>query len=98
MSEVGDRPQSPTRPAQPMLRDLAVHHSWRGQLSALWGFTPREYFIWQSYKSRQIMWVLDILTNATVFFIVGRLVGSNAASLPGPYGTNYIPFTLLGMF
>jgi ABC-2 type transport system permease protein len=88
---------TPTRLAQPRLRDLAAHRSWHGQLSALWGFSRREYFIWQSYKSRQIMWVLDILTNATVFFIVGQLVGTNAASLLGPYGTNYITFILVGM-
>jgi hypothetical protein len=38
-----------------------------------------------------------LLTNATVFFIVGQLVGTNAASLLGPYGTNYITFILVGM-
>jgi ABC-2 type transport system permease protein len=85
------------QPLFPTLRDLAQYRGWRGQLSALWGFSRREYFIWQSYKSRQIMWVLDIMTNATVFFIVGRLVGPDAASLLGPYGTNYMTFILVGM-
>ncbi|MGH9175493.1 MAG: hypothetical protein ACRD1H_14100, partial [Vicinamibacterales bacterium] len=71
--------------------------SWRGQLAALWGFTIREYFIWHAYKSRQIMWVLDILTNSLIFFMLGRLVGSGAAELLGVYGTNYITFILIGM-
>jgi ABC-2 type transport system permease protein len=78
-------------------RHLSATLGWRGQLSALWGFTLREYFIWQSYKSRQIMWVADILTNSLIFFILGRLVGGNAAQLLGVYGTNYITFILLGM-
>jgi hypothetical protein len=55
------RSSLPTPPqlGQPRLRDLAAHRGWHGQLSALWGFSRREYFILQSYKSRQIMWVLD---------------------------------------
>ncbi len=97
MSSAPYPPNTPTALPQPRLRDLAAHRGWRGQLSALWGFSRREYFIWQSYRSRQIMWVLDILTNATVFFIVGRLVGDRAASLLGPYGTNYVTFILVGM-
>lgn len=71
--------------------------SWRGQLTALWGFTIREYYIWHSYKSRQIMWVADILTNSLIFFILGRLVGEQAGALLGVYGTNYITFILVGM-
>jgi ABC-2 type transport system permease protein len=71
--------------------------SWRGQLAALWGFTIREYYIWHSYKSRQIMWVADILTNSLIFFILGRLVGQQASELLGVYGTNYITFILIGM-
>jgi len=83
--------------SEPTLRDLSALRGWRGQLSALWGFTIREYFIWQSYRSRQIMWVLDILTNSLIFFILGRLVGHRAAHLLGPYGTNYLTFILIGM-
>ena len=81
----------------PTLRDLTALRSWRGQLSALWGFTRREYFIWHSYKSRQIMWLFTILTNSTIFFFLGRLVGSSAAELLGPYGTNYVTFILIGL-
>jgi ABC-2 type transport system permease protein len=70
---------------------------WRQQLPALWGFTYREYFIWHSYKSRQIMWVLNIFVNSVIFFFLGRLVGAGAPDLLGPYGTNYITFILIGL-
>jgi ABC-2 type transport system permease protein len=79
------------------LRDVAGRRNVRDQLSALWGFSIREYFIWRSYRARQIMWVADILVNATIFFILGRLIGANTAALLGPYGTNYVTFILLGM-
>ena len=29
--------------SEPVLRDLSALRGWRGQLSALWGFTIREY-------------------------------------------------------
>ena len=83
--------------AQPRLRDLSALRGWRGQFSALWGFTRREYLMWQSYRSRQIMWVLSILTNSMIFFILGRLIGTRAAALLGPYGTNYVTFILIGI-
>jgi ABC-2 type transport system permease protein len=85
------------RQPTPTLRDLSALRGPRGQLSALWGFTVREYLRWQSYRSRQVMWLLDILTNALIFFILGRLVGAQAATLLGPYGTNYVTFILIGM-
>jgi ABC-2 type transport system permease protein len=83
--------------SEPRLRDLSALRGWRGQLAAMWGFTRREYLLWQSYRSRQVMWVLDILTNSTIFFILGRLVGGEAARLLGPYGTNYVTFILVGI-
>ena len=81
----------------PTLRDLSALRGPRGQLSALWGFTLREYYRWHAYRSRQIMWVLDILTNSLIFFVLGRLVGAQAAALLGPYGTNYVTFILIGI-
>ncbi len=80
-----------------VLRDVTGWRNVRGQLSALWGFSIREYFLWKAYRARQIMWVANILTNTIIFFILGRLVGGNAAALLAPYGTNYVTFILIGM-
>src|SRR5215471_756161 len=79
------------------LRDVTGWRNARGQLAALWGFSIREYFLWKSYRARQIMWVTSILTETVIFFLLGHLIGANAAALLGPYGTNYVTFILIGM-
>jgi ABC-2 type transport system permease protein len=80
-----------------VLRDVAGLTHVRRQLSAVWGFQVREYVLWQAYRARQVMWVLDILVNSTVFFLLGRIVGSDGPRLLGAYGTNYLTFILIGI-
>ena len=66
-------------------------------LSAIWTFGIREFRMWRSYRSNQVMWVLSILMNSFLFFLLGRMVEGNSAELLGPYGTNYMTFILIGI-
>ena len=68
-----------------------------GHLGAIWTFGIREFRMWRSYRSNQLMWVLAILMNSFLFFLIGRMVGENSADLLGAYGTNYMTFVLIGI-
>lgn len=67
------------------------------QLASLWSFSLRELRMWQAYRSNQLMWVVDIFVNALLFFLVGQMIGGNAAGLLGVYGSNYVSFILIGL-
>src|SRR5439155_2586033 len=67
------------------------------ELTSLWSFSLRELRMWQTYRTNQLMWVVDIFVNAFLFFLVGQLIGGSAASLLGVYGTNYVSFILIGL-
>ena len=66
------------------------------ELASLWSFSLRELRMWQTYRTNQFMWVVDIFVNALLFFLVGQLIGGNGATLLGVYGTNYVSFILVG--
>jgi ABC-2 type transport system permease protein len=67
------------------------------EFASLWSFSLRELRMWQTYRTNQLMWVVDIFVNAFLFFLVGQLIGGSAASLLGVYGTNYVSFILIGL-
>jgi len=67
------------------------------ELTSLWSFSLRELRMWQTYRTNQLMWVVDIFVNAFLFFLVAQLIGGSAASLLGVYGTNYVSFILIGL-
>jgi ABC-2 type transport system permease protein len=69
----------------------------RNEIASVWSFSLREFRMWQSYRANQVMWVADILMNSLLFFLVGRMIGTGAGNLLGPYGTNYISFILVGL-
>ena len=58
------------------------------ELASIWSFSLRELRMWQTYRTNQLMWVVDIFVNALLFFLVGQMIGGNGASLLGVYGTN----------
>ena len=66
-------------------------------LSAIWTFGVREFRMWRSYRTNQVMWILGILTSSFLFFLIGRMVAGGAAELLGPYGSNYMTFVLVGI-
>jgi ABC-2 type transport system permease protein len=60
-------------------------------------FSKREFIIWWSYKMNAVMWVLDVLFNTIVFFMLSLVTrGSNISFFP--YGSNYVSFIVLGLF
>jgi ABC-2 type transport system permease protein len=60
-------------------------------------FSKREFIIWWSYKMNALMWVLDVLFNTIVFFMLSLVTrGSNISFFP--YGNNYVSFIVLGLF
>ena len=60
-------------------------------------FSKREYIIWSSYRMNAIMWVLDVLFNTIIFFMLSLVTrGSNISFFP--YGNNYVSFVVLGLF
>lgn len=65
--------------------------------STIWTFGIREFRMWRSYRSNQLMWILSILMNSFLFFLIGRMVEANSAELLGAYGNNYMAFVLIGI-
>ena len=60
-------------------------------------FSKREFIIWWSYRMNALMWVLDVLFNTIVFFMLSLVTrGSNISFFP--YGNNYVSFIVLGLF
>ena len=60
-------------------------------------FSKREFIIWWSYKMNALMWVLDVLFNTIIFFMLSLVTrGSNISFFP--YGNNYVSFIVLGLF
>ena len=60
-------------------------------------FSKREFIIWWSYKMNALMWVLDVLFNTVVFFMLSLVTRGSSISF-FPYGNNYVSFIVLGMF
>src|SRR4051794_36906634 len=67
------------------------------EVLSIWSFFIRELRMWRDYRANQLMWVADIFVNALLFFLVGKMIGNQAASLLGVYGTNYVSFILIGL-
>jgi ABC-2 type transport system permease protein len=82
------RPSGDSSPVRNLLRELAT----------LWAFGRREYLIWRSYRANQVMWMVNIFVSTWLFFLMGRMVKSQALHLLGPaYGTNYMSFVVVGI-
>lgn len=65
------------------------------QLLSIIAFSKREYVIWTSYKVNIFTWILDVLINSTLFFMLSILMGKGTNIFP--YGTNYVSFVVLGL-
>jgi len=71
---------------------------WWREFAAFWAFGLREYRIWQSYRVNQVLWMTNILVTTLLFFLLGKTIAGQAASLLGPaYGTNYMSFVVIGV-
>jgi ABC-2 type transport system permease protein len=60
-------------------------------------FSKREFIIWWSYKMNALMWVLDVLFNTIIFFMLSLVTRGSDISF-FPYGNNYVSFIVLGLF
>ncbi len=68
----------------------------KSEWASLKMFSKREFIIWSSYRMNAIMWVLDVLFNTTIFFIMSLLTRGSDISFY-PYGNNYVTFVVLGL-
>jgi ABC-2 type transport system permease protein len=60
-------------------------------------FSKREFIIWWAYKMNALMWVLDVLFNTVVFFMLSLVTKGSGIDF-FPYGNNYVSFIVLGLF
>ena len=60
-------------------------------------FSKREFIIWWSFKMNSLMWVLDVLFNTIIFFMLSLVTRGSTISF-FPYGNNYVSFIVLGLF
>ncbi len=64
------------------------------ELRAIWAFSKREMIIWTSYRVNIWTWIIDVLINTSIFFLISLLVGKHST---GVYGANYVSFVVIGL-
>jgi len=89
---------TPRPEAEPVRRSGHKRQAWWRDFASLWAFGLREYGLWQSYRVNQVLWMTNILVTTLLFFLLGKTIAGQAASLLGPaYGTNYMSFVVIGV-